>query len=61
MSFVNVVKRTLTAKIYFFIEQPEKCSSGSENICSGCMNIIDEDEFISALGQEWHTECFRLV
>ncbi|KAG5881464.1 hypothetical protein JTB14_000892 [Gonioctena quinquepunctata] len=31
----------------------------SENVCAGCLNIIDEDEFISALCQEWHMECFR--
>ncbi|CAH1163270.1 unnamed protein product [Phaedon cochleariae] len=30
-----------------------------ENVCSGCLNVIDEDEFISALGQEWHMDCFR--
>ncbi|XP_074030195.1 LIM domain kinase 1 isoform X2 [Leptinotarsa decemlineata] len=33
--------------------------SPSENVCAGCLNIIDEEEFISALCQEWHMECFR--
>ncbi|XP_069191350.1 LIM domain kinase 1-like isoform X2 [Procambarus clarkii] len=28
-------------------------------VCAGCMNVIDEDEFFSALGQDWHTDCFR--
>ncbi|XP_018569295.1 LIM domain kinase 1 isoform X1 [Anoplophora glabripennis] len=37
----------------------ESLPSSSENICAGCLNIIDEEEFISALGQEWHLECFR--
>ncbi|CAL4085468.1 unnamed protein product, partial [Meganyctiphanes norvegica] len=27
--------------------------------CAGCMNLIEEDEFFSALGKDWHTDCFR--
>lgn len=27
--------------------------------CAGCLNSIDEDECIQALGQEWHLDCFR--
>ncbi|RXG71861.1 hypothetical protein Avbf_01368, partial [Armadillidium vulgare] len=27
--------------------------------CSSCMNLIEEEEFFSALGKDWHTECFR--
>ncbi|XP_076058385.1 LIM domain kinase 1 isoform X2 [Oratosquilla oratoria] len=27
--------------------------------CGGCMNVIDDDEFFSALSQDWHTDCFR--
>ncbi|XP_025987482.1 LIM domain kinase 1 isoform X2 [Solenopsis invicta] len=27
-------------------------------ICAGCLNAID-DEFIQALNQEWHIDCFR--
>ncbi|XP_016919696.2 LIM domain kinase 1 isoform X2 [Apis cerana] len=27
--------------------------------CAGCLNAIDEDEFIQALYQEWHIDCFR--
>ncbi|XP_069999971.1 LIM domain kinase 1 isoform X1 [Penaeus vannamei] len=27
--------------------------------CAGCMNVIEDDEFFSALGQDWHTDCFR--
>ncbi|XP_029668189.1 LIM domain kinase 1 isoform X2 [Formica exsecta] len=33
--------------------------SGGTLICAGCLNIIDEDEFIQALNQEWHIDCFR--
>lgn len=33
----------------------------SEAVCSGCLNIFDDEEVISALGQEWHMECFRFV
>lgn len=32
----------------------------SEAVCAGCLNVVDDEEFISALGQEWHMECFRL-
>ncbi|XP_067015771.1 LIM domain kinase 1 [Anabrus simplex] len=28
-------------------------------VCAGCLNIIDEEDFIQALNQEWHMECFR--
>lgn len=27
--------------------------------CSSCLNSLESEEYISALGQEWHTECFR--
>lgn len=27
--------------------------------CSSCLNGLDDEEYISALGQEWHAECFR--
>lgn len=27
--------------------------------CSGCCNQVEDEEYISALGQEWHTDCFR--
>ncbi|XP_072749973.1 LIM domain kinase 1 isoform X2 [Anoplolepis gracilipes] len=33
--------------------------SGGTLICAGCLNAIDEDEFIQALNQEWHIDCFR--
>ncbi|XP_015520631.2 probable serine/threonine-protein kinase DDB_G0271402 isoform X1 [Neodiprion lecontei] len=32
---------------------------GGTSICAGCLNAIDEDEFIQALSQEWHIDCFR--
>ncbi|CAG5103579.1 Similar to LIMK1: LIM domain kinase 1 (Drosophila melanogaster) [Cotesia congregata] len=28
-------------------------------ICAGCLNAIEEDEFIQALNQEWHIDCFQ--
>ncbi|KAF5271995.1 hypothetical protein FQR65_LT04976 [Abscondita terminalis] len=31
----------------------------SESSCAGCLNLLDDEEFICALGQEWHLECFR--
>ncbi|CAH0548987.1 unnamed protein product [Brassicogethes aeneus] len=31
----------------------------NENICAGCLNILEDEEFISALDQKWHMECFR--
>ncbi|KAK8721618.1 hypothetical protein OTU49_012665, partial [Cherax quadricarinatus] len=34
-------------------------SQEETSVCAGCMNVIDEDEFFSALGQDWHTDCFR--
>ncbi|KYN34683.1 LIM domain kinase 1 [Trachymyrmex septentrionalis] len=44
---------------------PQQCIhgiSGGESrgtlICAGCLNAI-EDEFIQALNQEWHIDCFR--
>ena len=27
--------------------------------CAGCFNVIDEDEFVQALSQDWHIDCFR--
>ncbi|KAL3271687.1 hypothetical protein HHI36_022160 [Cryptolaemus montrouzieri] len=35
------------------------CNDNSCNVCAGCLNIIDDEEIICALGQEWHLECFR--
>ncbi|GJQ85288.1 LIMK1 [Trypoxylus dichotomus] len=34
-------------------------ADSSEAVCSGCLNVLDDDECISALGQDWHMECFR--
>ncbi|XP_033329452.2 LIM domain kinase 1 isoform X2 [Megalopta genalis] len=33
--------------------------SGGTITCAGCLNAIDEDEFIQALNQIWHIDCFR--
>ncbi|XP_028170531.1 LIM domain kinase 1-like, partial [Ostrinia furnacalis] len=27
--------------------------------CAGCLNDIGDDDYVSALGQEWHKDCFR--
>ncbi|XP_044740456.1 LIM domain kinase 1 isoform X2 [Chrysoperla carnea] len=34
-------------------------SESSATFCAGCLNSLDDEEFISALNQEWHMECFR--
>lgn len=35
-------------------------SEGNQELeCSSCLNGLDDEEYISALGQEWHAECFR--
>ncbi|XP_064117929.1 LIM domain kinase 1-like isoform X3 [Macrobrachium nipponense] len=43
--------------------EEDTASSHDENCedttCAGCMNVIEDDEFFSALGQDWHTDCFR--
>jgi LIM domain. len=31
------------------------------SVCAGCLNVLDEEEFIQALNQEWHMECFRYI
>lgn len=36
------------------------CNSNNTLSCSGCLNeLIASEEYISALGQEWHSDCFR--
>ncbi|XP_061722968.1 uncharacterized protein LOC133529288, partial [Cydia pomonella] len=35
-------------------------SSTKESLnCAGCLNNIGENDYVSALEQEWHTDCFR--
>ncbi|XP_044762849.1 LIM domain kinase 1 isoform X2 [Coccinella septempunctata] len=34
-------------------------NENSANVCSGCLNVIDDEEIICALDQDWHLECFR--
>ncbi|XP_062554211.1 LIM domain kinase 1 isoform X2 [Armigeres subalbatus] len=31
----------------------------SDLSCAGCYNAIEKDEYIGALGQRWHADCFR--
>ena len=38
---------------------PGSGECGGTLTCAGCLNAIDEDEFIQALNQEWHIDCFR--
>ncbi|GAB6033536.1 hypothetical protein CHUAL_013410 [Chamberlinius hualienensis] len=33
--------------------------AGASAVCGGCMNVIEDDEYLQALSSEWHTECFR--
>ncbi|XP_028153835.1 LIM domain kinase 1 isoform X1 [Diabrotica virgifera virgifera] len=40
-------------------EKEDGSAPPSEIICAGCLNAVDDEEFVSALGQEWHMECFR--
>ncbi|KAF7267474.1 hypothetical protein GWI33_019307 [Rhynchophorus ferrugineus] len=37
----------------------DTASPSNSNFCSGCFNLLDDEECISALGQEWHMDCFR--
>ncbi|KAG8184856.1 hypothetical protein JTE90_016201 [Oedothorax gibbosus] len=34
-------------------------SDETTSVCAGCLNIIDDDEVLEALSNEWHIECFR--
>ncbi|KAL0267249.1 UNVERIFIED_CONTAM: hypothetical protein PYX00_009578 [Menopon gallinae] len=34
-------------------------TSSEPTACSSCLNLIDDEEFIHALNQDWHLECFR--
>lgn len=55
--------------LYFFSAEtdsewrhPNESASYFDNTmpkCSSCLNGLESEEYISALGQEWHTECFR--
>ncbi|XP_069685846.1 LIM domain kinase 1 isoform X3 [Periplaneta americana] len=40
-------------------EEATDGASMESSVCAGCLNILDEEEFVQALNQEWHTECFR--
>jgi hypothetical protein len=65
---------TLIAEMYFLFFDPdglyykiiltEEATDGASmesSVCAGCLNILDEEEFIQALNQEWHMECFRYL
>ena len=44
--------------IIFYIKDPGG-GEGGILTCAGCLNAIDDDEFVQALNQEWHIDCFR--
>ncbi|KAG4079659.1 hypothetical protein HA402_010439 [Bradysia odoriphaga] len=41
------------------MEENGNTDDNQELECSSCLNGLDDEEYISALGQEWHAECFR--
>lgn len=43
----------------FFIDPGGGEEGGGPLICAGCLNAIEDDEFIQALNQEWHIDCFQ--
>lgn len=56
--FVHALKRQTKTKEFFFLVLADDIS---ETVCAGCLNVVDDEEVISAVGQEWHMECFRCV
>jgi LIM domain len=34
---------------------------GEASFCAACRNEVEEGEFVHALNQDWHLECFRFV
>jgi hypothetical protein len=48
-------------KIIILTEEAADGASMESSVCAGCLNILDEEEFIQALNQEWHMECFRYL
>jgi hypothetical protein len=34
---------------------------GESSFCAACRNEVEEGEFVHALNQDWHLECFRFV
>ncbi|XP_013784173.1 LIM domain kinase 1-like isoform X2 [Limulus polyphemus] len=37
----------------------EEASDDALMVCAGCLNVIDDDEYIQALNSDWHNDCFR--
>ena len=44
-----------------FSEEVTDGTTMESSVCAGCLNVLDEEEFIQALNQEWHMECFRYI
>ncbi|KAJ0173334.1 hypothetical protein K1T71_011510 [Dendrolimus kikuchii] len=37
----------------------EESKSKESLSCAGCLNVIGNDDYVSALNQDWHKDCFR--
>lgn len=42
-------------KLYHIIDD----SKDDDITCASCLNSLDNEEFITALGQNYHIDCFR--
>jgi hypothetical protein len=49
----------VTNNPFILSEEATDGASMESSVCAGCLNVLDEEEFIQALNQEWHMECFR--
>ncbi|KAF4516952.1 hypothetical protein B566_EDAN005553, partial [Ephemera danica] len=41
------------------MEEDTTTDDGEPSICSACRNELEEGDFVHALNQDWHLECFR--
>lgn len=74
IAIISVMLRTCVVR-FFYLSRIQSCvikpslqrqnsvavktEPSSDSVCAGCLNVLDDEEFIAALGQEWHMECFR--
>ncbi|XP_042898426.1 LIM domain kinase 1 isoform X2 [Parasteatoda tepidariorum] len=56
---LRIYKYVLTFRNEDMGDSSPSPSDESSSVCAGCMNIIDDDEFLEALSNEWHVDCFR--
>lgn len=61
--FISVVEIYFIAKcLNFLVDYDENdYEADITYVCSSCLNIIDDEDYIQALNQIWHTDCFRYV